>query len=1339
MNIEDTFNQSGLLYDRYLGDNLQLPYSETDIKIAPNDTVTADLINLKLSNLYQNFLYLYKNTKMASTLVPISALATAGVSANDTKFTWYRGLSTSQFQPFESLGNTLSALDNFKEIFALQNADLEQYTLLCTTGTELYAINSNNAETSLAIALSTLDYNTERITDKFFVDINSFALGPDNQLLLLDRGSNLLYKYDASGFLTNDNIAANRLFFKKFIGGYGDIQAKLKFNSPESVCMSNDFIYVLDSGNSCIKKYDKYLNWQYTYTLQRDFLSSYPFKLKVDSDSNFYVLTDDMFIFKYDNDFQNRYVISLSSIQVNGEVFKDMVFSSYDPNIFYVVTDQNVYKKFTSKPDDTTGKYLFYLHKFNNTQTLKAFVSLKATDGDNNILYSKNNNTAIFTSFYDNANLYDILTIPDFDVYDLEEIKLKEQENVQSWVLNKTFSKMILNHMRLRDQIIGKFVYILDARGNLVFNFNRYLTETEKDTINYQSNITSFVGKNEIIQNSVLNRCLVTVHKFQASILEVLREELKKELNKLVLLGAYNNVDTLADLRSLPLSSLQGITNTIQVDHHSLPSDTGGGAFVYNTLSTLADDNGAIIRPNSIGPTFPGRWIRQFVNGYAEPEMWGAFGNGINDDAPIIQAAIDYCTANSLSALTFSAKTYFLSAFAGAKDTTAFPSAKQNAGYNGNFYVAPKLSVGYWPDVPNRRVNITLLGTTGTVLCASNINSQKTWNGTSYVSPSGSPQTMITVRDQVSTFRLKNITLLWDGELTGQLVTGTVGLEVAGNRGGTSWGVPTYPAIKRDLIDVDNCTFNNCHRAINMGSTFVPGSGTQVANIKNSRFLYPKGSDSTRTDGGSQIVFMSSDTYEVNAMDNFVEGSTYMPVNSPNGLPLDGFIFYTGIKSNIYRNTFTRMAVESLYLGCNMSAWYLGGAGSYDITMPAVGGTITVQLPGITTNADQTTKFNQLTSIVEAGLTVGQYVAINWSGGGDNGYDGGIYQINSYSKATNPYSCTMTRVSGINGGGAWANWNTMPTGQHLSGASRFIVPYDGMLRLGVHSEVIDNVFEMSLATVGAAGARGATYMSHNPCIRADGGSHHVQGNKFSGTGMVYANSIIQDVHTNWLIEDNDFYYYNQDPLRPRKENLEVAGTVLTYANVGIWCSLSAGVIQNNRYHLWTDINQNTVYHVPSANPQIYVNCDDDLAPYNAVDGYTPVRVYTQLTNYSKTSFGVSLSRSIHRNNHTYISVPSAVSFVTDKQGDLATDVATATGNVVHGFDSVARLRSYGTVLTNTGSYSAPNDYLYNGLGAVVTNIGQYTYNSSSMATDNGSNVLKPDAINIANPGRWIAV
>ena len=728
------------------------------------------------------------------------------------------------------------------------------------------------------------------------------------------------------------------------------------------------------------------------------------------------------------------------------------------------------------------------------------------------------------------------------------------------------------------------------------------------------------------------------------------------------------------------------------------------------------------------------------------PEQFGAVGDGVHDDAPAIQAAIDYCSANSLPVILFSAKTYFLSAFAGAKYSAAFPYAKQYAGYNSNFFVAPKLSVGYNPDAPTQRTNITLLGTTGTVLCASNTNTQLAYDASG---PRVCNMTIITVREQVSAFRLHNITLLWDGVLTGQVrgldsATPTVGLEVTGNEGGVLWGTPTYPYIKRDLIDVNNCTFINCHRAINMGTALVPGSGTQVANIKNSRFLYPKGSDSASFAGGSQIVFISPDTYEVNVMDNFVEGSTYMPVRSPNGLPLDGFIFFTGIKSNIYRNTMTRLWVESLYLGCGTSGFHLGGAGSYDIIMPAVGGTITVQLPGVTTNVDQTTKFDNLTSCAEAGLTVGQYVGINWSGGGDNLRDGGIYQINSYSKATNPYSCTMTRVSGINGGGEWANRNTMATGQHLSGANRFIRPYDSHLRLGVHSEVIDNVFEMSLATVSAAAAGGGTLMSHNPCIRADGGNHHVQGNKFSGTGMVFANYDINDVHSNWLIEDNDFYYYNQDPQYPRRtDSLWPPSAVRAYANTGINCSLSAGMIQNNRYHMWTDINQSTVNHVPSAMPQIYVNCGDDLVPYDAAKGYTPVSVRTQEINYGTKTYispyvYTTLAKNIHRNNHTYVSVPSAINYVTDRMGDLSADAAAATGNVLHGFDSVARLRTYGTVDTNAGPYNNPDFFLYNGLRAVITNIGEYIYNSSSMAVDDGVTVIRPNAINSNNAGRWFS-
>ena len=716
------------------------------------------------------------------------------------------------------------------------------------------------------------------------------------------------------------------------------------------------------------------------------------------------------------------------------------------------------------------------------------------------------------------------------------------------------------------------------------------------------------------------------------------------------------------------------------------------------------------------------------------PEQFGAVGDGMHDDAPAIQAAIDYCSVNSLSTVIFSAKTYFLSAFAGAKNTTAYPDVKRFAGYNQQFYVAPRLNVGYWPDIPNRRVNVALVGTTGTVLCASNINSQKVWGGSNFVSSSASRQTIITVREQCSTFRLKGITLLWDGELVGQ--TFRIGVEVAGTNGTGEWGVPASYPVNRDLIDIDNCTFNNCHRAINMGTSIYPGSGTRVANINNCQFLYPKGSDSADERGGSQIIFMAPDTYELNVLDNFVEGSTYMPVNSPNGFPKDGFIFYTGIKNNISRNTLTRLWVESLYLGTSQPSLFLGPANYQDITMPVVGGTITVKLP--MESSTTRTGFDVLTSIPETGMTVGQYVAINWSGGGDNGRDGGIYQINSYNKDTLQYfTCNMTRVSGIDGGGDWANWNTMPAGQTLSGAWRFLVPYDMMYKLGVHSEVIDNVFETGLCYVSARAAGGGTRLSHDPCIRADGGYHHVKGNKFSGSSMIYMFGSVANVHSDWLVEDNDFYYYNQDPYYPVKQDYSVPGIVRSYPTTGISTSLSAGTIQNNRYNLWTDINGNTVYHVASAFPQVYYNCDESLVPYDPAKGYTPVAFVTQNTNYG-TSYGpalngASLARAIHRNNHTYMSVPSATSWVYDGWGDKAHDIATATGNVLHGFDSIARLRLYGSQNNN------PSGFLYNGLGAVVTNIGEYIYNSGSMAVDDGVTAIKPQVINIANPGRWITV
>lgn len=528
MNIQEIFSQSGLIYDRFAGYNLTLPYNLDKIKIAPNDTVTAGLLNLKVKHLYDNFNYIYKSCKIASSLIPLSSTAIAGVSSGSTKFTWYYAMSTQQFQPLSSVG--LPDLDNLKLIYATNNPEGERYGLIATTGPKLILMSSDKNQSTINVLLSTTDYNYETPTGIDFGYINDITRGPDNSLLILDLSANKLFKYNGTGFFTDDNILKNRLFFQKVIGGFGDISGKFEFNSPRGVCSFDNNIYVLDSGNLCVKRYDENLNWEFTYNIQRDLLSAFPMRIKNDNYGNIYILSNNNLLLKYSDDFSTKTIIPLSSIIKDSEVFSDIHFSQSDSNIFYVVSNKNIYKKFVSLPQETIGKYLFYLFNYTTDNTLYSFTTMPTTDGssDRNIVYSRNGNTPIFDSFYDNINLYDILTIPDFDVYDFNEIEFNEAEYVQSWVFNKAISKLILNHMRLRDQIIGKFLFSRDVKNNIVFKFTRYLTVDERNSIFFQTYIGDFIGKDEVFQNAAVNRCLEKIYNIQANLLNVLKDEVVK-------------------------------------------------------------------------------------------------------------------------------------------------------------------------------------------------------------------------------------------------------------------------------------------------------------------------------------------------------------------------------------------------------------------------------------------------------------------------------------------------------------------------------------------------------------------------------------------------------------------------------------------------------------------------------------------------------------------------------------------------------------------------------------------------------------------------------------------
>lgn len=487
MNILDVIKDNGITFNRFPDEVLKMPYDIEEVTIQPNDTVTVDVVNLKLKHIYDNFLYLYSKAKIASNIIPVSSTAILGVSTGAVDLAWCYGLSSSQFE--SAALQEYYPINNTKVLFAAANKELPQYTLITSDGKSVLMFFNYNDDTPVTTFTYMFSaFNPGLYNEIFFIDVVAIKEGPDNSFLILDKGHNTLYQYDARGLYTSDNMFSNKLRLRNLLGEFGPTSEKLSFNAPTDVVTYNNEVYVLDTGNSCVKRYDNNLNWLNTYLLNKDFLNTGPLKLQVDNNGTFYCLLSGNIINLYTNNFENKQEIIIDYLN-NTEQAIDIVFSKTDYDIYYLVTTENVYKGLTNDLNNTIGKYLLYLQKYNNTQNISAFATMPSGLNDKNFLASKNSvkNAGIVGIFLDNKNLYDNLTEPDFDIYSLDEILIKPEEYVQSWVINKAISKLIANHLRFTDQIIGKFQFKYDSRGNSVFCFTRYLTVEEKNQLSEQT------------------------------------------------------------------------------------------------------------------------------------------------------------------------------------------------------------------------------------------------------------------------------------------------------------------------------------------------------------------------------------------------------------------------------------------------------------------------------------------------------------------------------------------------------------------------------------------------------------------------------------------------------------------------------------------------------------------------------------------------------------------------------------------------------------------------------------------------------------------------------------
>jgi len=360
---------------------------------------------------------------------------------------------------------------------------------------------------------------------------------------------------------------------------------------------------------------------------------------------------------------------------------------------------------------------------------------------------------------------------------------------------------------------------------------------------------------------------------------------------------------SVADLRSQPPPTRPCYA---EVQGYSWPGDGGGGFFFWDGKCTEADEGGAYFKAEGADE---GRWFRILAGKRASVLMWGARGDGKTDDAPAIQRALDFVSKAGFTLLEFPPAIYALNRWIEPAGNAAWRYTH--------------LALGRQAGPP---VQLTMRGPGATLLSVANgpeVNSSR--------------NTILQIYENIKEFRAEGLT--FERRMDPGTQQFRQGVNVTDNSGESV----ILKEVPTDLIGFYDCTFIDCQRALTVNRAIV-SQGINCLDVVRCRFLYPKGSNSTRKDGGSQVALAGCDVENLNCSDSYAEGCSEQGLNSPNGLPIDGFWFGTGRRAIIKGCTLTRFWFEGIYAMNLEPAIYIE-----KLNVPAEGEVVEISIPKGTT------------------------------------------------------------------------------------------------------------------------------------------------------------------------------------------------------------------------------------------------------------------------------------------------------------------------------------------------------------------------------------------------------
>ena len=336
--------------------------------------------------------------------------------------------------------------------------------LYLTTSTKFFVLSS--------------DYNASRIfyTDKHdlktysFGNIQGLAIDSLGKTYVLDQFYNKVYCYIL-------DIPNKRIRTFTDWGSLGGRRAQTRFNSPNDIYIDyQDYVWVTDTGNACIKKFSNTGAWLNTYI--DDTYTGYsnpPLSLTLDSNDNIHILTKTgVYVYDSTGTYQFNYIFNSYTNQIPKKII-----SNYKKEMTYILFDNMVLKYFRN------GVFAGY-----------AISNIPGLSGMSSIYHDEFRNLLVTfgENIYKDVDLMKLKTntgnLPDA-YWSLNDLLINKEEYVQNWVYNKTFQRLWDNIEMVRNTIF------FGTSGNCSI----YTPPIHnKDKI--------LIGQNEIVTSTVINRSI---------------------------------------------------------------------------------------------------------------------------------------------------------------------------------------------------------------------------------------------------------------------------------------------------------------------------------------------------------------------------------------------------------------------------------------------------------------------------------------------------------------------------------------------------------------------------------------------------------------------------------------------------------------------------------------------------------------------------------------------------------------------------------------------------------------------------------------------------------------